>query len=96
MALTEADVLHIAKLSDLALTSDEVSRLKHELGAILEHVEQLSELDTSDIPPTAHLAVTEMPLRPDSAQPGLDPEQATEGGPRVIGGAFAVPKFVDD
>jgi aspartyl-tRNA(Asn)/glutamyl-tRNA(Gln) amidotransferase subunit C len=96
MALSERDVLHIAKLADLALTEDEVSRLRVDLGAILAHVEQLGELDTTDVPPTTHVAVREMPLRPDVAEPGLARDAATGAAPRVTDGAFAVPKFVDD
>jgi aspartyl-tRNA(Asn)/glutamyl-tRNA(Gln) amidotransferase subunit C len=96
MALSSAEVLHIAQLADLSLTPDEVARLAQELGAILAHVEQLAELDTSDVPPTAHLAVTRMPLRADVAVPGLGQARAVEAGPRVNDGAFAVPKFVDE
>lgn len=96
MALTDRDVLHIARLADLALADDEVARLRSDLGAILAHVEQLAELDTSDIAPTTHVAVRAMPFRADRAEPGLDREVALAAGPRVTDGAFAVPKFVDD
>jgi aspartyl-tRNA(Asn)/glutamyl-tRNA(Gln) amidotransferase subunit C len=96
MALSEQDVLHIARLADLDLNADEVSRLRGDLGAILEHFDQLRELDTSEVPPTTHVAVSAMPLRPDVREPGLDRDQATGAGPRVTAGAFAVPKFVDD
>lgn len=96
MALSEADVLHIAKLANLALSPAEVSRLQQDLAAILAHVEQLSELDTTNVPPTSHLAVARLPLREDSRRPGLEPALATAEGPRITGSAFAVPKFVDD
>ena len=96
MAFSSADVLHVAKLADLALSADEVERMASDLGAILAHVEQLNELDTRNVAPTAHLAVLEMPLRPDLPVPGLGQAQATSEGPRVISGAFAVPKFVDE
>ncbi len=96
MALSDRDVLHIARLADLTLAEDEVKRLGSDLGAILAHVEQLAELDTSSVPPTTHVAVREMPFRPDRAEPGLDREVALAAGPRVTDGAFAVPKFVDD
>jgi aspartyl-tRNA(Asn)/glutamyl-tRNA(Gln) amidotransferase subunit C len=96
MAFSSADVLHVAQLADLALSPDEVERMAHDLGAILAHVEQLNELDTTGVPPTAHLAVLQMPLRPDLPAPGLDQAEATAAGPRVVSGAFAVPKFVDE
>jgi len=96
MALSESDVQHIAKLANLTLSAEEVSRLRTDLGAILAHVAQLGELDTSDVPPTTHVAVREMPLRPDQPEPSLDRDTALAAGPRVSDGAFAVPKFVDD
>ncbi len=96
MAFTTADVLHVAMLADLALSPDEVERMATDLGAILAHVEQLNELDTADVPPTAHLAVLQMPLRADLPAHGLGQEEATAQGPRVVSGAFAVPKFVDE
>jgi aspartyl-tRNA(Asn)/glutamyl-tRNA(Gln) amidotransferase subunit C len=96
MALSNDEVLHIALLADLALTPDEVSGLASDLGAILAHVEQLNELDTRDVPATAHVAVRKMPLRPDVVVAGLTQAQATRAAPRVSSGAFAVPKFVDE
>jgi aspartyl-tRNA(Asn)/glutamyl-tRNA(Gln) amidotransferase subunit C len=96
MALSPADVLHIAQLADLALTPEEVGQLTRELGAVLGHVAQLAEVDTTDVPPTAHLGVAQMPLRADVVVPGLERADALAGAPRVISGAFAVPKFVDE
>lgn len=96
MALSNSEVLHIAQLADLALSTEEVAALALDLGAILAHVEQLNELDTSEIVATAHLAVLEMPLRPDVPLPSLGQVEATRAGPRVSAGAFAVPKFVEE
>jgi aspartyl-tRNA(Asn)/glutamyl-tRNA(Gln) amidotransferase subunit C len=96
MALSNAEVQHIAMLADLAISPDEVTQLVHDLDAILAHVQQLNELDTSDVPPTAHVAVLAMPLGADVPVPGLDQATAIGGAPRAASGAFAVPKFVDE
>ncbi|HVZ32307.1 MAG TPA: Asp-tRNA(Asn)/Glu-tRNA(Gln) amidotransferase subunit GatC [Polyangiaceae bacterium] len=96
MALSPADVLYIAQLADLELTPEEVTLLSRDLGAVLEHIGQLSELDTRDVPPMTHLGVAAMPLRPDVVVPGLAQEAAVAEAPRVNSGAFAVPKFVDE
>ena len=96
MALTSADVQHIADLADLALTAAEVEQFTRELGAVLEHVAQLEELDTSHVELTTHVGVLQMPLRPDVVRPGLSQESALAEAPRVGPGAFAVPKFVDE
>ena len=96
MALTTTEVLHIARLANLALSPAEVDRLTSELGAILAHIEQLSEVDTSSVPGTAHLAVLAMPLRPDVLSPGLSEDDALGGAARVVAGGFAVPRFVEE
>lgn len=96
MALTPEEVLHIARLANLAVTPAEVERLTSELGAILAHIEQLNEVDTSAVPGTAHLAVLAMPLREDALVPGLTEDEALGGASRVVAGGFAVPRFVDE
>ena len=96
MALSQNDVLHIAELADLALSPDEIERLTRDLAAVLQHVAQLEELDTSGVELTLHIGSAHMPLRPDQLRPGLTQEAALAGAPRVGPGAFAVPKFVDE
>jgi aspartyl-tRNA(Asn)/glutamyl-tRNA(Gln) amidotransferase subunit C len=54
MAISRDEVLHVARLAKLALTDDEVEKLTEELGAILEAVGVVDELDLSDVPPTSH------------------------------------------
>lgn len=54
MAISRAEVLHVARLARLALTDDEIERLIEELGAILDAVGVVAELDLADVPPTSH------------------------------------------
>jgi len=54
VAISRDEVLHVARLARLALTDDEVARLTEELGAILDAVGVVSELDLADVPPTSH------------------------------------------
>ena len=54
MAISKAEVLHVARLARLALTDDEIERLTEELGAILDAVGVVAELDLADVPPTSH------------------------------------------
>jgi aspartyl-tRNA(Asn)/glutamyl-tRNA(Gln) amidotransferase subunit C len=96
MALSRAEVQHIADLADLALTPAEVEQFTRDLDAVLQHMAQLQELDTSEVELTTHLGVLQMPLRPDEVRPGLSQEAALAAAPRVGPGAFAVPKFVDE
>jgi aspartyl-tRNA(Asn)/glutamyl-tRNA(Gln) amidotransferase subunit C len=52
--ITRDEVLHVARLARLELTDDEVAKFQEQLSDILEAVSKVSELDLSDVPPTAH------------------------------------------
>ena len=54
MAISREDVLHVAALARLELSEDEIARLTEQLSDILAAVGKVSELDLSDVPPTAH------------------------------------------
>jgi aspartyl-tRNA(Asn)/glutamyl-tRNA(Gln) amidotransferase subunit C len=52
--ISRDEVLHVARLARLELSSDEMERFQEQLSAILESVSKVSELDLTDVPPTAH------------------------------------------
>ena len=54
MAITREEVLHVARLARLELSEEDVERFRGQLSAILDAVSKVSELDLSDVPPTAH------------------------------------------
>src|SRR4051812_42949801 len=94
--LTEADVLKVARLARLELEPDEVGRMTAELSAIVGYVQQLSELDTNDVPPTAQVHVERIALRDDAPRPGLTHDDALAEAPRSAHDGFAVPGFVEE
>jgi aspartyl-tRNA(Asn)/glutamyl-tRNA(Gln) amidotransferase subunit C len=96
VAITAEDVLHTAALARLRLDPSEVSRLTEELGRILDYIDQLNEADVTGVPPTEHVALEALPLRPDEPVLGLSHEAALEPAPRVLGNGFAVPGFMED
>ena len=52
--ITKEEVLHVARLARLELSDDDVAKFQEQLSDILEAVSKVSELDLSDVPPTAH------------------------------------------
>ena len=54
MAITREDVLHVAALARLEIPEDEVDAVRDQLGAILEAVGKVSELDLADVEPMTH------------------------------------------
>jgi len=91
MAITREEVLHVAKLARLELTDEEVERLTHELGAILEAVGKVAELDLSDVPPTSHPLDLVNAWRDDEPRPSLPLDATFANAPQREGDLFRVP-----
>lgn len=95
MKITREEVLKIARLARLSLTDAEVESMTPQLDAILEYVDQLKGLDTTNVIPTVASADRATPLRDDVVRDSLSQEAALANGPRVGGGGFLVPRVVD-
>jgi aspartyl-tRNA(Asn)/glutamyl-tRNA(Gln) amidotransferase subunit C len=93
--INESDVRHIAHLSRLNPTDDEVRLFSGQLSAILEYVEQLNEVDTKDVPPTAHALPVKNVFRDDVPGKCLTPDEALSNAPARDGQFFAVPKVLE-
>ena len=91
MAISDEDVLHVARLARLTLSDDEVKRTAEQLSAILGHVDALRELDLTGVPPTAHALQMENVTRPDKPRPSWPRDEVLAGAPAVQDGMFRVP-----
>jgi aspartyl-tRNA(Asn)/glutamyl-tRNA(Gln) amidotransferase subunit C len=89
----EDDVRYVARLARLHLEQDEIRRTTGELAKILAHIDKMSELDTSDVPPTAHVLDVVDVTRPDKVEPGLTREDALRNAPAVMDDSFRVPRM---
>jgi aspartyl-tRNA(Asn)/glutamyl-tRNA(Gln) amidotransferase subunit C len=87
-------VERIAKLAHLELEPAELEGMARDLGAILEYVEQLNQLDTSGVEPTAHVLDLVTVLREDRVTPSLPREQVLAGAPDTAEGHFRVPRIL--
>jgi aspartyl-tRNA(Asn)/glutamyl-tRNA(Gln) amidotransferase subunit C len=94
--VSRADVEHVATLSRLALTDDEIEQLIGELGAILDYAAEVSALDTADVPPTAHPLPLVNVFRPADPRPGLDREEVLAQAPAAEDGQFRVPRILGE
>jgi aspartyl-tRNA(Asn)/glutamyl-tRNA(Gln) amidotransferase subunit C len=91
MAISREDVLHVAKLARLEIPEDEIERVQAELGAILEAVGKVSELDLSGVEPTSHPLDLVNVWAEDESRPSLPREEALANAPDPSDGAFRVP-----
>ena len=89
----EDDVRYVAKLARLRLEADEVVRMTGELAKILAHIDKMSELDMTDVPPTAHVLDVVNVTRPDRPQPSLPRADALRNAPAVSDDCFRVPRM---
>jgi aspartyl-tRNA(Asn)/glutamyl-tRNA(Gln) amidotransferase subunit C len=91
MAITTDEVLHVARLAKLALREDEVERLTRELGAILDAVSKVAELDLADVPPTSHPLDVVNVWDEDEPRAPLSLEQSFANAPAREGDQYRVP-----
>ena len=91
MSISREQVLHVAGLARLDLSDDEVERLTAELGAILDAVSKVSELDLADVPPTSHPLALVNAWAEDEPRESLPLEDVLANAPAHEGGLFRVP-----
>ena len=95
MAISNADVIKVAKLSRLALSQDEVAKYTEQLGKILQQVEKLNAVDTSAVEPMISAAADGNVFRPDEPRPTLDRKAAFESAPAHDDEFFRVPPVIE-
>jgi len=91
MAISREQVLHVARLARLDLRDDEVERLTDELGAILDAVSKVAELDLADVPPTSHPLDLVNSWADDEPHASLPLEDVLRNAPAAEGSLFRVP-----
>ncbi len=90
MDLSREEVLHIARLARLALSEEEITRLREQLSNILEHFQALQQVDTTGVPPTAQSVDLHSVMRNDDVAPSLPPDDTLLNAPRREGDFFRV------
>lgn len=85
------EVLHVARLSRLRLTEEEVESMRVELSSVLDHIDRISALDLEGVEPTSRVVELEGVLRPDEPHQSLPVETALAAAPDPFQGSFRVP-----
>lgn len=96
MALSEAEVQHVALLARMDLTDAEVAELAPQLSKILAYAEQVSEVAAADVPPMTHPYPLENVFREDMLRPSLPRDLILAMAPQVEDDRFVVPQIVAD
>ncbi len=88
MKLTKDQVTHVAKLANLPLTSEEEEKYSEQLSKILDYVEQLNQVDTSDVEPTFNVSGSFNKFRTDETSANLSQEEVLSNAPKKENGFF--------
>ena len=94
--VSEETVRHIALLSRLECSDEEIRAFAADLNEILEYVEKLKELDTRGVEPTTHALRQKNVFRDDVPRASLTHEQALSNAPESEAGHFKVPQIIQE
>jgi aspartyl-tRNA(Asn)/glutamyl-tRNA(Gln) amidotransferase subunit C len=95
-AISREEVAHLARLSRLAVTDEELDRFAGQLEVILQAVARVGEVAAADIPPTSHSVPLTNVFRDDVVVPGLARDDALSGAPDAAEDRFRVPRILDE
>jgi aspartyl-tRNA(Asn)/glutamyl-tRNA(Gln) amidotransferase subunit C len=104
MSLSEKDVAYVADLAHLELTDEERTRMVRDLNSILDYINTLAELDTSNVQPMAQVMASgsgegsqrfAYAQRPDVMLPPLLHDAALQNAPERDSNFFKVPKVIE-
>ena len=88
-------VRKVANLARLELTADEEAQFTTQLGSILDYIEQLNQLDVTNVAPTTRAIDVSNVTREDILQPYPDREAILNSAPQQEGDFFRVPKILN-
>lgn len=93
--ISEDDIVKLARLAKLTVTSEETARLKNDLNSILEYIRKLESVDVSKIEAMSHVHGVTNVFREDKVEPSLNVEKTLAAAPDSSGRFIRVPIVID-
>ena len=95
-SLSKDDVLHVAKLAKLTLSESEIKKFLPQLSNIVDHISELSKVDTSGVEPTSQTTGLTDVFRGDEVkESSIDQDKALSGTEKTHNGYFKVPAILE-
>lgn len=94
MKIQKKDIVHVANLARLELSETALDTFASQVSQILDYVDTLEKVDTTNVPPTSHAIELTNAFREDEVSGHLDRDAALANAPEKETGAFVVPKVV--
>ncbi|MCI6011901.1 MAG: Asp-tRNA(Asn)/Glu-tRNA(Gln) amidotransferase subunit GatC [Firmicutes bacterium] len=95
MQITKELVGYVAELSRIELDEAQTEKMQQELGAIVEYMDILSTLDTTETEPLSHIFAITNVMREDEVRPSADNEDIMKNLPETEDGMPVVPRTID-
>lgn len=93
--LNEENVKYLSQLSRIAVNESDIPHLLKHLQQIVSYVDQLQEVDVSNLSPYAHIEAQDIAsLREDVVTDLLPREKFLKNSPETIGGMIKVPPVI--
>ena len=94
--ISRDDVAHLARLSRLAVTDEELDRFAGQLDQVLAAVARVGEAAVADVPPMTHAVPLTNVLRADAVVPSLPREAVLAEAPAAEDDRFRVPRILGE
>jgi aspartyl-tRNA(Asn)/glutamyl-tRNA(Gln) amidotransferase subunit C len=91
--ISKDDVKHVAKLAELEFSEKDIEKITSQLDRILEHVANISSVNTEGVMPTSHILDIKNVFRDDVAEQSVTQESALKNAPDEESCGFKVPKI---
>ncbi len=93
--ITEETIDYVSILAKLELTSEEKEQARIDMGKMLDYIDTLGELDTTDVEPMSHVFPVENVFREDVVTNGDGSRQTLQNAPEEKDDMFMVPRTFD-
>lgn len=90
--ISDETIEYVGILAKLELSDEEKEQAKTDMGRMLDYIDKLGELDTSQVEPMSHVFPVQNVFREDVVTNGDDREQLLSNAPQEKDGMFVVPR----
>ena len=94
--MTKINVKHIAKLANLSISEEKLSKFEEQLNSTIKHIERLNTIDTSRVSGTNEVTDLKNITRSDTVSPSFTQEEALRNAKRTHKGFFLVPIIIEE
>lgn len=90
--ISHETIEYVGILAKLELSDEEKEKAKSDMGRMLDYIDKLGELDTTDVEPMSHVFPVENVFREDVVTNGDERERLLSNAPQEKDGMFVVPR----